>query len=243
MAEILTPPPIQHPIAEAGSLLTPRPWARYFLAVRDHVLAGGGGTEGPPGPQGEPGEPGPPGPEGPQGDPGPTGATGSTGATGATGAPGATGPEGPQGDPGPTGATGATGSQGPQGIQGIQGPAGVPSYTTDTFTVTATGFSGTAPSGTARWVQIGAQVTVMLPNITGTSNAITCTLTGLPVGLRPTGDTACWGTLRDSGAYLAGIVYIKATGVIELYTANFGAFTASGTKGLYGPTPVTYLLL
>ena len=120
MAETLTPPPIQNPIADLRSGLTPRVWARYFMAIRDQVLAGGGGTEGPPGPQGEQGDPGPPGPEGPQGDPGPAGATGSTGATGATG------PPGPQGDPGPTGATGATGSQGIQGIQGIQGPQGDP---------------------------------------------------------------------------------------------------------------------
>ena len=87
MAEFITPPPIQHPIAELPSGLTPRVWSRYFELIRQHVMAGGG-TEGPPGPQGEPGEPGPAGPEGPQGETGPTGATGPTG------------PEGPQGPPG-----------------------------------------------------------------------------------------------------------------------------------------------
>ena len=90
MAEPLTPPPIQHPIAERDSGLTPRVWSRFFLDLRQQALLGGG-TEGPAGPQGEPGEPGPAGPagpSGPQGDPGPPGATGPTG------------PEGPQGPPG-----------------------------------------------------------------------------------------------------------------------------------------------
>ena len=37
--DILTPPPIQHPIADARTLLTPRVWSRYFQSVRDHVMA------------------------------------------------------------------------------------------------------------------------------------------------------------------------------------------------------------
>ena len=52
MAEQLTPPPIQHPIVEARSGLTPRVWARYFQMLRDQIEYGGG-TQGPP--------PGPPG--------------------------------------------------------------------------------------------------------------------------------------------------------------------------------------
>lgn len=39
VTEPLTPPPIQHAIAEAPALLTPRVWSRYFAAVRDQVLA------------------------------------------------------------------------------------------------------------------------------------------------------------------------------------------------------------
>ena len=37
--DILTPPPIQHPIADARTLLTPRVWSRYFQSVRDQVQA------------------------------------------------------------------------------------------------------------------------------------------------------------------------------------------------------------
>jgi hypothetical protein len=39
LPEPLTPPPIQHPISEAPAGLTPRPWSRYFDAVRTQVLA------------------------------------------------------------------------------------------------------------------------------------------------------------------------------------------------------------
>ena len=208
----LTPPPIQHPIAEMPSGLTPRVWARYFSAVREQVLAGGGGTEGPPGPQGEPGEPGPPGPEGPQGD---------------------VGPQGPQGDAGPTGATGATGSQ---GIQGIQGPAGVPSYTTGSFTVTGTGFAGTAPTGTAYYSQIGNQVTIEFPQISGTSNAITFTLTGIPAGLVPAREYRGVALLQNAAVYFLGTVVMAGGGTeVHFGSADAGLtiWTTTGTKTAY----------
>lgn len=188
----------------------------------------GGGTEGPPGPegpQGEPGEPGPAGPEGPQGDPGPTGATGATGATGSTGSTGATGPPGPQGDPGPTGATGA------QGIQGIQGPAGVPGYTDGTFTATCTGMTTTV-TGTARYAQVGKQATVVLPMLSGTSNATTLSITGLPVGLRPAIDTRIPVSLTNNGANYVGVAIVNAAGTIDLYMSDYSGFVASGAKGL-----------
>lgn len=91
MAEFLVPPPIQNAIAESPAGLTPRVWARWFEAIRQQAMLGGG-TEGPAGPQGEQGEPGPTGPAGPQGDVGPTGATGPIGPEG---------PQGPPGDPAP----------------------------------------------------------------------------------------------------------------------------------------------
>ena len=81
MAEQLTPPPIQHPIVEARSGLTPRVWARYFQMLRDQIEYGGG-TQGPPG------RPGPEGPAGPPGAPGPPGPTGATGPQGPPGPPG-----------------------------------------------------------------------------------------------------------------------------------------------------------
>ena len=242
MAEPLTPPPILHPIAEAGTLLTPRVWSRYFQSVRDQVLAVGGGTEGPPGPQGEQGEPGPAGPAGPagpEGDPGPTGPTGATGSTGATG------PPGPQGDPGPTGATGATGSQGIQGIQGPQGdpgPAGVPSYDAQTFTLTGTGFTTTV-TVTARYVKIGEQVTLAFPTLVGTSNATTLTLTGIPTAIQTTRAQIQMMLGVDGGAtYRVGVCSIAAGGTWSLTpAADVSAWTASGVKGVFDPV-ITYML-
>lgn len=262
MAEILTPAPIQHPIAEAPSGLTPRPWARWFLALQEQAMLGGG-TEGPPGPQGPQGEPGPAGPTGPQGDPGPTGATGATGSTGATGpqgpqgdpgatgatgaagSTGATGPPGPQGDPGPTGATGATGSQGPQGIQGIQGPtgatgpAGVPSYTEGTFTATATGFSGSV-TGTASYIQIGKHVTLVLPHFSGTSTATTFTITGLPAGLAVPFSRYLV-QVQDNGVWQVGVLQAIGT-ALDLYsTPGFAGWAASGVKAA-SVSPLVYIL-
>jgi hypothetical protein len=61
----------------------------------------------------------------------------------------------------------------------------VPSYVVDTFTLTGVGYSGTAPSGTATYVKIGRQVTVILPALNGTSNAGTFGLSGVPAALTP----------------------------------------------------------
>ena len=50
--------------------------------------------------------------------------------------------------------------------------------------MTATGY-GSAVTGTARYTQVGALVTLHLPQLSGTSNAETMTLTGLPGALQP----------------------------------------------------------
>ena len=241
MAEPLTGPPIQNAIAEPPAGLTPRVWARWFLALREQAMLGGGGTEGPPGPQGEQGEPGPAGPagpEGPQGDPGPTGATGSTGATG---------PPGPQGDPGPAGSTGATGAQGIQGIQGPQGdpgPAGVPSYTAGTFTITTTGMT-TPLSGTAAYVQIGNVVTLALPLglLMGVSNSTAFTLTGVPAALCSTRVQLLPAACVDNAVHMIGLLREPdASGVMVVNRDGAGtAWTPSGTKGMHVAV-VTYLL-
>jgi hypothetical protein len=328
MAETLSPPPIQNPIADLRSGLTPRVWARYFQAVRDQVLAGGGGTEGPPGPQGEQGEPGPtgpPGPEGPQGDPGPTGATGPTGPTGATG------PAGTPATLGPTlttiealtgtldtmlyftgtdvaalatltpfartllddttqAAMRATLALTPgtdvqaqdaelQAIAGLTSAAdrlpyftglgtaalatfttagrnlvddadaaaqrttlSVAEYVTGTFTITGAGFSGTAPSGTARYTRNGLMVTLALPDLSGTSNATTFTLTGLPAGLA-SGSIHRQIAVIESGAgtFLYGTVLITGTTIVVQQGAANTPWTASGTKALYA-VHLSYLI-
>ena len=174
VADTLTPPPILHPIAEGPTLLTPRVWARYFQAVRDQVMAGGGGTEGPPGPQGEQGEPGPPGPEGPQGDPGPTGPRALQG-------------HGPTGRR-PTGPTGATGiHRASRAARAFGHPVARP-HVLETRQppspprrTGAMSDHGQRP-GTARYIKVGNQVThLACPASDGHVQCQrTFTLTGIP---------------------------------------------------------------
>ena len=118
----------------------------------------------------------------------------------------------------------------------MQGPAGVPSYEAFTFTLTATGFSGTAPSALARYVKIGTQVTLMVPGCGGTSNATTFTLTGLPTALRPALAVGCGAQVQDSGVYgtVPGFVFFdSASSTITLYKDIAGAtWTASGAKAV-----------
>lgn len=155
----LTPPPIQHPIAERDSGLTPRVWSRFFLDLRQQALLGGG-TEGPPGPQGDQGEPGPIGPAGPEGDPGLVWrGTYGNGIVYASGdcveyagtsyvcvVPGSFSNP-PPGSPWDTlAARGLQGIQGPQGLQGVQGPQGdqPPLASTIPPAIAGTGAVGTA---------------------------------------------------------------------------------------------------
>ena len=124
------------------------------------------------------------------------------------------------------------------------GSAAFQSYTTDTFTVTATGFSGTAPSGTVRWVQIGTQMTVHLPNLTGTSNATTFTLTGIPAALDPVSNVIVAVYTQDAFLFGPGGLSISAGGTWSVYygkAANGLDWTASGTKRLPGAA-ITYLV-
>ena len=80
------------------------------------------------------------------------------------------GQQGPQGDSrarqaprAPQAPRASRASRGRRAPQGIQGRPACRATTEGTFTVTATGFSGTAPTGTARYVRIGKQVTLFLP--------------------------------------------------------------------------------
>ena len=124
------------------------------------------------------------------------------------------------------------------------GTAATQPYTPGTFTVTATGFSGTAPSGTARSVIIGKQVTVHLPNLSGTSNATTFTLTGIPLALNPVENFFMAAFIQDNSRYFPGGLAIEAGGIWRVFgPVGAGVFdwTASGVKGLPGAV-VTYML-
>lgn len=116
--------------------------------------------------------------------------------------------------------------------------------TTSVFTITGTGFA-VNPTATARYVTIGNAVILFIPELTGTSNIATFTLTGLPAGIVPTqtsnhvvtitdgqgGATDAYGLLRLS----AGSATIT---MISPITSD-GTWTATGTKTLYA-TSITY---
>jgi hypothetical protein len=118
----------------------------------------------------------------------------------------------------------------------------VPSYITGTFTVTATGFSGTAPSGTATYVIIGRQVTLVLPALTGTSNATTFTITGIPAAIQTSVGQFCLVPAMNNNVWDVGLVSPVASGTWSLYVNGGGtAWTASGSKGMQNCV-ITYLL-
>ena len=165
---------------------------------------------------------------GTEGPPGPAGPQGEQGEQGETGPPG---PDGPQGDPGP------------QGIQGIQGPAGVPSYTESSFTATATGMTASV-TATVRSVQIGTQVTLHVPALSGTSNATTFTVTGLPAGLAPGAPVRSWCLVYDGAAGVSYGHLLIGTGATTMTVSRdpaSSAWAATGPKALYEHM-LTYLV-
>lgn len=119
--------------------------------------------------------------------------------------------------------------------------------TSGSFATTAAGFSGTAPTGTIKWHLSNGKVTLIIPALSGTSNAATFTLNGLPVALQPlTSQTMAANALIDNGgiATAAGIQVVPGSGFITLFiSASPSAWTTSGTKGISSSTSVTYALL
>lgn len=100
------------------------------------------------------------------------------------------------------------------------------------FVITATGFSGTAPNGTAYYARSGKIVCLFVPGLSGTSNANTFTLTGIPAAIRPTSlEPDALLHLADNGIDISGMGRIKTTGIIELFR-NFSStgWTAAGAK-------------
>lgn len=119
------------------------------------------------------------------------------------------------------------------------------SYEAGSFTVTATGFSGTAPSGTARYVRIGRQVIISIPLASGTSNSTALVLGTLPASLAPPILTQAVFQSFDNGAYQpnAGLAQVSALGTaITLFKDCAGnSWTATGNKG-WGNITLVYFL-
>lgn len=99
------------------------------------------------------------------------------------------------------------------------------------FTGTLTGCT-TAPTYTITYSKIGSTVTIDVPVTTGTSNAVTKTITGMPAAIRPTTQKATVGrTVDNSASAVPAIITVETSGVIT-YGATIAAqgnFTNSGT--------------
>ena len=235
--------------------------------MHQQVMAGGTGPAGPEGPQGEPGPPGPTGPAGPTGATGPEGPEGDQGIQGPQGDPGAPATLGPT----LTTIEALTGTANTliyftgtdvaalaalsayartllddadaatmQGTLGL-GSAAVQTYEESTFTVTGTGFT-VNPTGTARYVRVGKHVTLMLPSLSGTSNATTFAITGIPASLRPAQNLNVLAACNDNGVGMYAHVNCQsATNVWGVFPFPSAAWTASGTKALSFPT-LAYIL-
>lgn len=116
-------------------------------------------------------------------------------------------------------------------------------YRETTFTATATGMT-TTPTGTVTAVRCGNLVTMVIPSITGTSNATTFTLTGMPATLRPSGSSriVLCRVQDNTGAIALGMAVIDSGGTITLYKdVAQTAFTAAGAKSTANTT-VSYIL-
>lgn len=118
-----------------------------------------------------------------------------------------------------------------------------PRRTAASFTFTMTGLT-TSPTGTAFYEVAGNNVVLSIPTITGTSNATTATLTGLPAHLIPTRQQNFMVRMQDNGgAIVPAQAFIDSTtGVLNLTKdLNGNAFTAAGTKTI-GSGTVAFML-
>lgn len=122
------------------------------------------------------------------------------------------------------------------------GTAATQPYTDTTFTITGTGFT-TAVTGTARYVLTGKQVTLHLPVLTGTSNATSFTLTGIPAALTPGSPSGFLYVPRisDGVTETGGFLTVSGT-TFTVNRPGFAAWPTSGTKTLYN-TWITYLVV
>lgn len=109
------------------------------------------------------------------------------------------------------------------------------SGTSGSFTITGNGFT-VNPTATATWYLNNNVVTLSIPyaSMSGTSNATTFTLTGLPANLKPTTIKTYIPVIasNNSGAFVMCIAKVLTSGVIELDYNLDNAWTSSGTKQL-----------
>jgi hypothetical protein len=118
------------------------------------------------------------------------------------------------------------------------------------FTGTTTGIAGT-PTNTCYYSINGKTCTITLGTVTGTSNANSFTITGLPSACQPARNQYVPvsplgfenNTVIAPAATNFDVLVTASSGTITFLSANSAAgWTASGTKGVANPVSFTYLL-
>lgn len=127
---------------------------------------------------------------------------------------------------------------------------GVDALAGSSYTGTLTGYAS-PPTGTIYYCKIGAHVTLFVPSagsgLSGTSNATSMTITGMPAAIRPTRTQIVqFPGVGDNSALIGDgeqiLAQIDTAGVITfLINGSSTAFTASGTKGTGLGGTITYL--
>jgi len=118
-----------------------------------------------------------------------------------------------------------------------------------TFTITYTGMNA-ATTGTATWARIGSVCMLNLPALTGTSNATSFTMTGLPAAIQPATLTQkirlCETTVISNSANAVDPEVIVTAGSGTLTMWNNNSATGWAAANLKGLTPnsitICYLL-
>lgn len=120
----------------------------------------------------------------------------------------------------------------------------IPVQMDQTITMTATGFSGTAPTATVSFARVGRQVCIGIDPFSGTSNSTTMTLVGpIPSWALPATDSLIFPSIRgvDNGGGVELLARLVLPNTIVFNVATVGVFTASGTKGAGGTFPTWFL--
>lgn len=103
---------------------------------------------------------------------------------------------------------------------------------TGSFVLTTTGLNPNI-TVTVQYARSGSIVVLFIPNVSGTSNATTFTLTGVPAALRPLTNQGLQNNIfvDNTSSVAIGAAQVLTTGVIDFRFALTGAgWTASGTK-------------
>lgn len=110
------------------------------------------------------------------------------------------------------------------------------------FTGSLTGCT-TVPTGTIRYTVSDRHVTLSIDSsISGTSNATTLTVTGMPLFIAPTDNRYIITRVTDNGIAAFGICIVSSTGVLSYFKdATLQALTNTGTKGTPQQT-LSYLI-